>query len=122
VVRDAEKIKRMAEALPDGSPLAGAPLAMAVCAITDGIEPALWIQDCAAATDNMLLAGHALGMGSAWIPLYPATKGVDEVTKLLKLPPHVLLFSIVVAGYPAESEQALDRYVHEFVHLEEWEG
>jgi nitroreductase len=71
------------------------------------------IQDTAAATQNMLLAAHAMGLGTCWVGAFRE----DMVRKALKTPSHVRPVAIVPVGYAAE-EPALRRRrsVSEVVH------
>lgn len=60
---------------------------------------------CCAAIQNMLLAAHALGVGTLWFSLYDT----PQVKEILGIPPHLDLVSIVVTGYSAEGEKHLPR-------------
>jgi nitroreductase len=79
-----------------------------------------WIQDCSAASQNMLLAAHDLGLGAVWIGVYPAEKMVREVRNLLNIPEHVAPFSIIAMGYPAEEKLGRLRYDTTRIHNNSW--
>ena len=57
-----------------------------------------YAQGCCAAVQNMLLAAHALGLGSLWYTLYEK----ERVMEILELPLDYDLVSMVVLGYPAQ--------------------
>ncbi len=82
-----------------------------------------WIQDCAAATQNILLAVHGLGLASAWYGLHP-TKHLKELVKRnLNLPRHIQPFSLITLGYPrkkASNDMIPARFVQEKVHFNRW--
>lgn len=61
----------------------------------------MWIQDCSAATQNMLIAATALGLGSVWIGLYPIESNIKPVRRILNIPDYVVPLSIVYIGYSA---------------------
>ena len=61
------------------------------------------VQDCAAATENILLAAHSLGVGGVWLGLYPLEKERQAVRNLLQIPQPIEPFSIVSLGYPARN-------------------
>ena len=61
-----------------------------------------WVQDCSAATQNILLAAHAMGLGAVWVGLYPSEDRVARIRKLVNLPSHVVPLCLVPIGYPAE--------------------
>lgn len=58
------------------------PLAIVVCGCLDktleGTEQEFWIQDCSAATENILLMAHGLGLGGVWTALYPLKNDTRE--------------------------------------------
>ncbi|MEI7896396.1 MAG: nitroreductase family protein [bacterium] len=80
----------------------------------------LWYQDAAAATENILLAVEAMGLGAVWSALYPMAERENHVRKLLNLPPEVSPFSIVPVGHPAGVDQPKDKFRAERVHWEGW--
>ena len=63
-----------------------------------------WVQDCAACTQNMLLAATSAGLGSVWLGIYPRENRVIGLRQLLGIPEHVIPFSIVALGYAAEEK------------------
>lgn len=80
-----------------------------------------FIHDCAAATQNMLLAAHALGLGSVWLGLYGKEKEMCEVRGVLNIPEDIMPFSIIPLGYPAEDKHPHSTYREEKVHFEKYE-
>ena len=91
-----------------------APLAIVVCGdMTKAIEGAgreFWVQDCAAATENILLAAHAMGLGAVWTGAYPLEERSAEMGKVLKLPETIVPLSVVVIGYPKGETKAKDKW------------
>lgn len=79
-----------------------------------------WMIDCAAATENILLAAHSLGLGCCWLGLYPREGRVIGMRKLLQLPTHIIPFSLISLGYPAESKPSEERYKKTRVHWNKW--
>ena len=80
-----------------------------------------WVQDCSAATENLLLAIHAKGLGAVWLGIYPREERVAGLRKLLAIPDHVIPFSLIPVGYPAESKQPRpDRYNAQKIHHNRW--
>ncbi|PNX45775.1 MAG: nitroreductase family protein [Thermoplasmata archaeon M11B2D] len=79
-----------------------------------------WMIDCAAATENILLAAHCLGLGACWLGLYPREGRVAGMRKLLKLPTNIIPFAIVSLGYPAEVKQKEERYNTSRIHRNQW--
>lgn len=79
-----------------------------------------WIQACAAATENVLLAVQTLGLGAVWLGVYPVQEIVEGIKALFSLPEHIIPFSVVPLGYPAEESVALDRYDEARIHWNRW--
>jgi nitroreductase len=79
-----------------------------------------WVQDCSAATENMLLAAHAKGLGAVWVGIYPKEDRVVRMRKLLGLPGHVVPLCLVPLGYPAERMDRAERYDGSRVHADRW--
>jgi nitroreductase len=79
-----------------------------------------WVLDCAAATENMLLAAHAKGLGAVWCGVYPTEDRVLNLQKLLHLPEHVVPFSLVPLGFPAEEKKPVERFDTSRIHDNRW--
>lgn len=80
----------------------------------------MWIQDCSAATENILIAVQAKGLGAVWLGIYPREERVTGMRKLLKIPEHVTPFSLVSIGYPAEQKPKANRYNVSRIHYNKW--
>ena len=90
VIRDRAKLVELQQVHPN-VPSSGAALAIVVCGdLSAETSPGFWVQDCAAATENLLLAAHALGLGSVWVGIYPVEESVAGLRRLVGLPAHVV--------------------------------
>jgi nitroreductase len=79
-----------------------------------------WVQDCAAATQNILLAAHALGLGGVWLGVHPNPDRIAAIRSLFSLPPDVHPLSLVALGYPAEPLPQVERFNPQRVHYNRW--
>lgn len=79
-----------------------------------------WVQDCAAAAQNLLLAATARGLGSVWTALHPMEDRVAGMRKLIGLPEEVIPLALVPIGYPAERPSPADRFLQDRVHRDRW--
>jgi nitroreductase len=79
-----------------------------------------WMIDCAAATQNILLAAHTLGLGACWLGLYPRDNRITAMKKLFHLPSHIIPFSIVSLGFAGETKPTEYRYDPARVHHNKW--
>ena len=75
-----------------------------------------WVQDCSAATENILLRAADLGLGAVWCGIYPQKRGVDKVTKILELPEKHIPLNIIYIGHPDMKAEARDQYEEARVH------
>ena len=80
-----------------------APVVILVC-VDRRIDPLHAIEAGAAATQNMTLAAHSLGLGTGWIGIW-GTETETSIQKLLKLPETVRVVSLVPVGIPDESPE-----------------
>jgi nitroreductase len=98
-----------------------APVAILVCCdIQLDKHDGLWVQDCSAATENLLIAVQAKGLGGVWLGVYPREERVTGLRKLLSIPENVVPFSLIPIGYPGEQKPRADRYDTSRVHYNRW--
>ncbi len=106
---------------PFAAMLKHATIAVLVCGDTRlEKQRGCWVLDCAVATQNMLLAAHAKGLGAVWCGVYPDEDRAAKLKKLLNLPEHVNPFSLVPLGFPAEAKQSTDRFDATRLHENRW--
>ena len=126
VIRDKSILNSLAQGLkPDAEMLRDTSHAIAVCGdleLAYKKEKDFWIQDCAAASENILLAAHAEGLGAVWLAVYPQKHKVENVISILKLPGHIVPFNVISIGWPAEKKEAAAdmRYDEGKIHYDTW--
>ncbi len=121
VIDDRTMLGQIARFLPNAGMAAEAPMAILVCAdLALELTPGYWMLDCAAATMNLLLAAHALGLGAVWTGVYPREPRMEGLRRLVGLPEQVVPHSLVVLGFPGERPPADKRYRAERVHRNHW--
>lgn len=119
VVREEKVRLRLAEMAPFGRFMAEAPVTVAVVVDPQGSSHA--VEDGAAASQNILLAAHALGLGSCWIGSYGSSYE-DSAKDVLGIPPSRRILSLISVGYAAESPRAGRRDLSEVVSYERYGG
>ena len=79
-----------------------------------------WQLDGAVASENILIAAHALGLGAVWTAIYPYPDRIPKVQQLLNLPADVIPLNIIPVGYPAEKLMREKLYDPSRVHTNKW--
>jgi len=121
VIDDPKLLHDIPEFHPYAEMLYDAPLAILVCSDRKlETKRASWLQDCSAATQNILLAAHAKGLGAVWLGIFPDSDRVDGMQKLLSIPKDVRPVSLVAVGHPQSVPAPVDRYKEERVHRNRW--
>ncbi len=116
--------------LLSGKQPTNAPLLIAVCGDTDkttmpdgkGKLPDFWIQDVSAATENLLLAAHAQGLGAVWTGVYPNMERTAEVANVLNCPKNIIPLAVVRIGYPDEAPEPKDKFKEENISYNKFGG
>lgn len=113
-ITDSETLQSIADAMPNAKMAADAPLAIAVCGVKskmlDGEGADYWIQDCSAASENILLAAHALGLGAVWCGVWPLQERVTQTREILSLDDDLVPLCIIVAGHPDGDSSVKDKW------------
>ncbi len=121
VIRSQEQRDRIPAFHPHASMAPSASVVIAVCGDLSELRIAeRWVQDCSAATQNLLLAAHDMGLGAVWLGVYPTEDRVEGVRRLLGLPEHIMPLAMVAIGHPAEHPPAADRFEPGYVHYDRW--
>ena len=113
VVDDRELLRELAGALPFAKMAARAPLAVVVCgdlSRNPGASGDWWVMDASAASENLLLAAHALGLGAVWTGVYPRGERVEAVRRVLGLPSDVVPLNLIPVGYPADNPEPKQKW------------
>lgn len=114
VVTNRQMLDKLADSLPYCHMANQATAAIVVCGdktrFLQGEDDELWVQDVSAASENILLASHALGLGSVWTCLYPHTDRMGSVSEILQLPKDFVPFNVIPIGYPSQSHTPLDKW------------
>lgn len=102
VITDASTLHEMAKLTDHGTFIAQAAACIAIFGRSDHRA---MVEDCAAATQNILLAATGLGLGSCWVAGH-GKEYQTEVAALLRAPRHLGLVSLVAVGLAAERPPA----------------
>jgi nitroreductase len=124
VITDRKNLDFLAVYLPYARMLTQAGCAIVVCGDMTEIsatgKPELWVQDCSAATENILLAVEGMGLGAVWTALYPYEERYSVVQDVLSCPEHIIPLCIIPVGYPKGIDKPKDKFNVEKIHWEKW--
>lgn len=125
VVKDKSVLKTLGDKLPYAKMTAEAPFAIVACGdlrkTFGGEATPYWIQDVSAATENMLLAAHALGLGAVWTGVHPIKERERDVQDILNLPEYIIPLGVIPMGYPAEDPAPKNKWKPENIHYDSWQ-
>jgi len=103
IVKNRDILIKLSQATPWGGMLKSASLAFVV--LGDPNISNLWIEDCSAATENVLLEATHLGLGSCWVQVRDVKKSMDteeEVRRILGIPEKYRVLNMIAIGVPQE--------------------
>ena len=125
VVRDKGTLAKLAAANRFGGMIAQAPVAVVVCGDTlqeaRGEPNKWWMLDCSAATENLLLAATAQGLGAVWTAVYPHEDRIAAVREILSVPTRYVPLCVVPVGYPADpTAKPKNKWKPEKIHKEKF--
>ena len=121
IIQDKKMLSEIARLHAHGAMAAKANAAILICADSKKEETeGFWVQNCAAAMQNLLLAAHDQNIGAVWVGLYPRSERMATFQKLFNLPKEIMPFSLAVLGHPNESKAKEERFKKECLHYEQW--
>jgi nitroreductase len=121
IINERETLNAIADVHPYAKMLYQAPAAILVCG-----NPSLekhegyWVQDCSAATQNILLEIEDQEYGGVWIGVYPREERINSLRDLLEVPENIIPFSLIGLGHPAEFKDPNDKFPEERIRWNRW--
>ena len=123
IIDSREMLDRIAAEHEHAQMVGEAPVAVLICGVMERVKHGkMWVQDCAAATQNFMLAAHDQGLGTCWIGVYPRPEREKLFYEMLDLPEEVVPFSLISLGKPAADYPEVDRFKPERIHKNSWPG
>ncbi len=124
VIKDEAILAKLGEALPYSRCSNKPAIAIIPCGDLSKAIPGemagFWINDVSAATENILLAAHAMGLGAVWTGLHPDMNLAKMVQEMLGMPEHIIPLCIVPVGIPAENPDVKDKFNTDNIHYNAW--
>lgn len=123
IVTQRTTLDTLAQRLPYAKMLMQAQAAIVVCGdMSKAQNPAsaLWVLDCSAAAQNILLAAQAMGLGAVWTAAYPYADRMAAVVSALGIPEHAAPLCVIPIGYPDGSDKPKNKWREDNVKWERW--
>ncbi|MCK5216030.1 MAG: nitroreductase family protein [Candidatus Omnitrophica bacterium] len=124
IVDDEQLIEKLTEGLPYSKMLLTAKHAIIVASDLSvahgGGDTDYWVQDCAAAAENVLLAAKALGLGACWTAAHPREERVEHVRETLSIPENIRPLCVIAVGVPTGDDKPRDKFDEAHVAWNAW--
>lgn len=121
IIDDRNLLNKITKIHPYSSMLKQAPAAILVCADLDLLAyDEYWVQDCSAASENILLEIADKGLGAVWLSIYPLKDRIEGIKNLLNIPERVIPFSLISLGYPAEEKALKNEFKEDRIKRNYW--
>lgn len=121
VINERQKLEDILKIISHAEMLKSAQAAILICGDLNLDKNIDYLQqNCSAATQNLMLWAHGVGLGTCWIGVYPVKEIVIGLQKLFNLPENVIPISLVSIGYPAENPLPDERFKAEKIHYNKW--
>ena len=100
----------------------GAPNAILVCGEPGKtIMECYWRDDCANASQSILLAAHALGLGATWSGVtFTDTEYITYLQDTFAIPKQFIPYSLIVFGHPDDDTPVNSRFDAGRIHYGKW--
>ena len=123
LINDRKTLNLMADSLLSAKMLYKAGGAIVVCGDQKkniaGNE-LFWVEDCAAASQNILIAVESLEMGAVWTGVFPDNKKMATIRTILEIPSDVIPLNVIAIGYPSGKDVPKNKYKKENIHWNKW--
>jgi len=121
IITDRAKLEELEAGLPYTGMLTKSGAGIVVCGILEKAPLGeVWVQDCSAATENILLAAESMGLGAVWTGAYPSQERMSHIRKVLDMPENIVPLNVIPVGYPVGDENPKDKFDPANVHWEKW--
>lgn len=118
VIRDKEKLAAITKVHPYAKMLTGTTVAVLVLGKLNVKWPEFWAQDCAAATQNLVLAARGIDLASCWVGVYPEQDRMTGIRNIFAIPDDVMPFAVIPLGHSETQFKEIERFDEQRVYSE----
>ncbi len=123
VVTDKNMMKEFAQSLQFSRMLDTATAAIIVCTDPQKSKDKdlnYAVIDATLASENILIAAESVGLGGAWVAIYPKNTVVDYMRKTLNIPESIIPLNVIPLGFPVGNEKPKNKFNQNVIHYEKW--
>jgi nitroreductase len=125
VVTDRKILDKLGDTLPYAKMLYKAGAAIIVCSIPRKAHKKMAeyaVIDSTLASENILLAAEAIGLGAIWTAAYPYSDRMEPVRSILNIPPDVIPLNVIPIGHPTGEDKPKEKFNPKLIHTETWKN
>ena len=123
VVTERKQLDALGAGLPYAKMLGKAGAAIIVCAEPKSAfnrSEQFAVIDASLASENILIAVEAIGLGAVWTAAYPEKDRMEHVRKVLGIPQEIIPLNVIPVGHPTGEDLPKNKYKKEKIHWEKW--
>lgn len=124
VINNRQTLDSLAATADAWAPVGRAPMAVVVAGNVKKTFPGegelYWVEDCSAASENLLLAAHSLGLGAVWCGAFPIQERVRTLSASLQLPDSIVPLGIIAVGHPAQNPEPKNKFDFHAIRYNSW--
>jgi nitroreductase len=124
VVADRNTLDKLGDTLPYAKMIYKAGAAIIVCGVPGKAHKQLIeyaVIDSTLASQNILLAAEAIGLGAIWTAAYPYPERMEAIRSILNVPAEVIPLNVIPIGHPTGEDKPKEKFNKEKIHLEKWQ-
>jgi nitroreductase len=124
VVTDRKTLDKLGDVLPYAKMIYTAGAAIIVCGIPSKAHKQMVeyaVIDSTLASENILLAAEALGLGAIWTAAYPYPDRMKSVRSILNIPSEVIPLNVIPVGHPTGEDKPKEKFNPNKIHREKWQ-
>jgi len=123
VVTERATLDALGDALPYAKMIYRAGATVVVCGIPAKAHKQLVeyaVIDSSLASENLLLAAEAMGLGAIWTAAYPYPDRMASVRSILHIPEEIIPLNVIPIGHPTGEDAPKEKFRQEKIHQEKW--
>jgi nitroreductase len=123
IVTDRKTLDELGDALPFAKMLFRAGAAIIVCGVPAKAHKQMdeyAVIDATLASQNILLAAEAIGLGALWTAAYPYSDRMKSVKTILNIPANIIPLNVIPIGHPTGEDKPKEKFNPEKIHFGKW--